>query len=132
MLGVQPYLGIEQLLEPCRQAPRTPTTRGGVLPGARSLPCACLFCRLVSGNSIEEKLLKNGTKDLIREVAAQGNDYSMAFLTQVPAGGLQSSWLLRGDGGRGGRRVRMRSCSAVSLGCSLTLRSGAGPFSAGH
>lgn len=42
-----------------------------------------LGCRLVSGNSIEEKLLKNGTKDLIREVAAQGNDYSMAFLTQV-------------------------------------------------
>lgn len=39
--------------------------------------------RLVSGNSVEEKLLKNGTKDLIREVAAQGNDYSMAFLTQV-------------------------------------------------
>lgn len=38
----------------------------------------------MSGNSIEEKLLKNGTKDLIREVAAQGNDYSMAFLTQVP------------------------------------------------
>nr|XP_045367692.1 LOW QUALITY PROTEIN: E1A-binding protein p400 [Camelus bactrianus] len=38
--------------------------------------------RLVSGNSIEEKLLKNGTKDLIREVAAQGNDYSTAFLTQ--------------------------------------------------
>ncbi|MBZ3873370.1 E1A-binding protein p400 [Sciurus carolinensis] len=38
--------------------------------------------RLVSGNSIEEKLLRNGTKDLIREVAAQGNDYSMAFLTQ--------------------------------------------------
>lgn len=51
--------------------------------------CICVhfppsfFCRLVSGNSIEEKLLKNGTKDLIREVAAQGNDYSMAFLTQV-------------------------------------------------
>ena len=42
-----------------------------------------VFHRLVSGNSIEEKLLKNGTKDLIREVAAQGNDYSMAFLTQV-------------------------------------------------
>lgn len=42
-----------------------------------------LFFRLVSGNSVEEKLLKNGTKDLIREVAAQGNDYSMAFLTQV-------------------------------------------------
>ncbi|KAM4810439.1 E1A-binding protein p400-like [Rhinophrynus dorsalis] len=38
--------------------------------------------RLVSANSIEEKLLKNGTKDLIREVAAQGNDFSMAFLTQ--------------------------------------------------
>ncbi|XP_061459266.1 E1A-binding protein p400 isoform X4 [Rhineura floridana] len=38
--------------------------------------------RLVSGNSVEEKLLKNGTKDLIREVAAQGTDYSMAFLTQ--------------------------------------------------
>uniref|UniRef100_A0A8C9L963 E1A-binding protein p400 n=1 Tax=Pavo cristatus TaxID=9049 RepID=A0A8C9L963_PAVCR len=39
--------------------------------------------RLVSRNSVEEKLLKNGTKDLIREVAAQGNDYSMAFLTQI-------------------------------------------------
>lgn len=39
--------------------------------------------RLVSGNSVEEKLLKNGTKDLIREVAAQGTDFSMAFLTQV-------------------------------------------------
>lgn len=38
----------------------------------------------MSGNSIEEKLLKNGTKDLIREVAAQGNDYFTAFLTQVP------------------------------------------------
>nr|XP_057927564.1 E1A-binding protein p400 isoform X3 [Doryrhamphus excisus] len=38
--------------------------------------------RLESGNSIEEKLLKNGTKDLIREVAAQGNDYTLAFLTQ--------------------------------------------------
>lgn len=39
--------------------------------------------RLESGNSIEEKLLKNGTKDLIREVAAQGTDYTVAFLTQV-------------------------------------------------
>lgn len=39
--------------------------------------------RLESGNSIEEKLLKNGTKDLIREVAAQGTDSSLAFLTQV-------------------------------------------------
>lgn len=39
--------------------------------------------RLESGNSIEEKLLKNGTKDLIREVAAQGMDYTLAFLTQV-------------------------------------------------
>lgn len=43
----------------------------------------CLFLRLESGNSIEEKLLKNGTKDLIREVAAQGTDYTLAFLTQV-------------------------------------------------
>lgn len=41
--------------------------------------------RLESGNSIEEKLLKNGTKDLIREVAAQGMDYTLAFLTQVSA-----------------------------------------------
>lgn len=41
------------------------------------------FVRLESGNSIEEKLLKNGTKDLIREVAAQGMDYTLAFLTQV-------------------------------------------------
>lgn len=39
--------------------------------------------RLESGNSIEEKLLKNGTKDLIREVAAQGTDYTLAFLTQM-------------------------------------------------
>lgn len=43
----------------------------------------CMFLRLESGNSIEEKLLKNGTKDLIREVAAQGTDYTLAFLTQV-------------------------------------------------
>lgn len=69
--------------------------------------CLCFVCRLVSGNSIEEKLLKNGTKDLIREVAAQGNDYSMAFLTQVPAcallgprghrGHTGASWFLEGD-----------------------------------
>ncbi|XP_047236911.1 E1A-binding protein p400 isoform X4 [Girardinichthys multiradiatus] len=38
--------------------------------------------RLESGNSIEEKLSKNGTKELIREVVAQGTDYSLAFLTQ--------------------------------------------------
>ncbi|XP_027888916.1 E1A-binding protein p400 isoform X11 [Xiphophorus couchianus] len=38
--------------------------------------------RLESGNSIEEKLLKIGTKELIREVVAQGTDYSLAFLTQ--------------------------------------------------
>ncbi|KAM4808121.1 E1A-binding protein p400-like [Rhinophrynus dorsalis] len=38
--------------------------------------------RLVSACSVEEKLLRNGTKDLIREVAAQGSDYSLAFLTQ--------------------------------------------------
>ncbi|KYO39554.1 hypothetical protein Y1Q_0018641 [Alligator mississippiensis] len=39
--------------------------------------------RLVSSNSIEEMLLKNGTKHLIREVAASGNDNPMAFLTQA-------------------------------------------------
>lgn len=44
-----------------------------------------ILFRLESGNSIEEKLLKNGTKDLIREVAAQGTDYTLAFLTQVHA-----------------------------------------------
>lgn len=44
--------------------------------------------RLESGNSIEEKLLKNGTKDLIREVAAQGTDYTLAFLTQVSLTGV--------------------------------------------
>ena len=55
----------------------------------------------MSGNSIEEKLLKNGTKDLIREVAAQGNDYSMAFLTQVPVTGVWSSRLPPGDGAHG-------------------------------
>lgn len=43
----------------------------------------CVLPRLESGNSIEEKLLKNGTKDLIREVAAQGTDYTLAYLTQV-------------------------------------------------
>lgn len=42
-----------------------------------------VLVRLESGNSIEEKLLKNGTKELIREVVAQGTDYSLAFLTQV-------------------------------------------------
>lgn len=72
-----------------------------MLPGAQLSLYACLFHRLVSGNSIEEKLLKNGTKDLIREVAAQGNDYSMAFLTQVPITGVQSSWSLHGEGGGG-------------------------------
>ncbi|KAM7145303.1 E1A-binding protein p400-like isoform 3-T8 [Macrochelys suwanniensis] len=41
--------------------------------------------RLVSGNSVEEMLLKNGTKCLIKEVAAQGNNYPMTFLTQQTA-----------------------------------------------
>ncbi|XP_039361452.1 E1A-binding protein p400-like isoform X6 [Mauremys reevesii] len=41
--------------------------------------------RLVSGNSIEEMLLKNGTKCLIKEVATQGNNYPMTFLTQQTA-----------------------------------------------
>ncbi|XP_019394527.1 PREDICTED: E1A-binding protein p400-like isoform X3 [Crocodylus porosus] len=39
--------------------------------------------RLVSSNSIEEMLLQNGTKHLIREVAASGNDNPVAFLTQA-------------------------------------------------
>lgn len=51
-----------------------------------------LLSRLESGNSIEEKLLKNGTKDLIREVAAQGTDYTLAFLTQVC--GNQSEYVI--------------------------------------
>lgn len=51
--------------------------------GSSSALIVCLLARLESGNSIEEKLLKNGTKDLIREVAAQGTDYTLAFLTQV-------------------------------------------------
>lgn len=65
-----------------------------------------VFCRLVSGNSIEEKLLKNGTKDLIREVAAQGNDYSMAFLTQVPSRARRprGCYLVFGVGGGGRQR----------------------------
>ncbi|XP_026512739.1 E1A-binding protein p400-like isoform X5 [Terrapene carolina triunguis] len=41
--------------------------------------------RLVSGNSVEEMLLKNGTKCLIKEVAAQGNNYPLTFLTQQTA-----------------------------------------------
>lgn len=81
---------------------RIPAARGIMLPGGPVLIVrVCLSRRLVSGNSIEEKLLKNGTKDLIREVAAQGNDYSMAFLTQVPVTGVWSSRLPPGDGARG-------------------------------
>ncbi|KAM6340309.1 E1A-binding protein p400-like [Alca torda] len=38
--------------------------------------------RLVSGNSVEERLLKKGIKLLIQEVAAQGDDCSTDFLTQ--------------------------------------------------
>ncbi|XP_054075099.1 E1A-binding protein p400-like isoform X4 [Rissa tridactyla] len=38
--------------------------------------------RLVSGNSVEERLLKKGIKHLIQEVAAQGDDCSTDFLTQ--------------------------------------------------
>ncbi|XP_044846058.1 E1A-binding protein p400-like [Mauremys mutica] len=41
--------------------------------------------RLVSGNSVEEMLLKNGTKCLIKEVATQANNYPMTFLTQQTA-----------------------------------------------
>lgn len=92
----------------CHQDSHTPTARGIVLLGAQLSLYTRLFYRLVSGNSIEEKLLKNGTKDLIREVAAQGNDYSMAFLTQVPVTGVQSSWLLRGEGG--GRATQLNTC----------------------
>ncbi|XP_066835166.1 E1A-binding protein p400-like isoform X1 [Anser cygnoides] len=39
--------------------------------------------RLVSGNSVEERLLKKGIKHLIQEVATQGDDCSVEFLTQV-------------------------------------------------
>ncbi|XP_048467716.1 E1A-binding protein p400-like [Rhincodon typus] len=39
--------------------------------------------RLVIGNSIEEKLLKNGTKNLIRDVASHGSNYCTAYLQQV-------------------------------------------------
>lgn len=83
------------------QVASAPAAPGAVLRGRAASVCgSCFMCRLVSANSIEEKLLKNGTKDLIREVAAQGNDYSMAFLTQVPrpwaSGGLPrgtGAWL---------------------------------------
>ncbi|XP_064531334.1 E1A-binding protein p400-like isoform X3 [Pseudopipra pipra] len=39
--------------------------------------------RLVSGNSVEERLLKKGIKHLIQELAAQGDDCSTDFLSQV-------------------------------------------------
>ncbi|XP_069651039.1 E1A-binding protein p400 [Haliaeetus albicilla] len=39
--------------------------------------------RLISGNSVEESLLKKGIKHLIQEVAAQGDDCSTDLLTQV-------------------------------------------------
>ncbi|XP_068510317.1 E1A-binding protein p400-like isoform X2 [Anas acuta] len=39
--------------------------------------------RLVSGNSVEERLLKKGIKHLIQEVATQGDDCSVGCLTQV-------------------------------------------------
>lgn len=42
-----------------------------------------MFYRLVSGNSVEERLLKKGIKHLIQEVATQGDDCSVGFLTQV-------------------------------------------------
>ncbi|XP_051887775.1 LOW QUALITY PROTEIN: E1A-binding protein p400 [Pristis pectinata] len=38
--------------------------------------------RLVIGNSIEEKLLKNGTKNLIKDVASHGSHYCTAYLQQ--------------------------------------------------
>ncbi|XP_043571286.1 E1A-binding protein p400 isoform X2 [Chiloscyllium plagiosum] len=38
--------------------------------------------RLVIGNSIEEKLLKNGTKNMIRDVASHGSNYCTAYLQQ--------------------------------------------------
>ncbi|XP_051625131.1 E1A-binding protein p400-like isoform X5 [Manacus candei] len=39
--------------------------------------------RLVSGNSVEERLLKKGIKHLVQELAAQGDDCSTDFLSQV-------------------------------------------------
>ncbi|XP_068510326.1 E1A-binding protein p400-like isoform X8 [Anas acuta] len=39
--------------------------------------------RLVSGNSVEERLLKKGIKHLIQEVATQGDDCSVGCLTQL-------------------------------------------------
>uniref|UniRef100_A0A8C3JDR2 Uncharacterized protein n=1 Tax=Calidris pygmaea TaxID=425635 RepID=A0A8C3JDR2_9CHAR len=39
--------------------------------------------RLISGNSVEERLLEKSIKHLVQEVAAQGNDCSTGFLTQV-------------------------------------------------
>ncbi|XP_054700679.1 E1A-binding protein p400-like isoform X4 [Grus americana] len=39
--------------------------------------------RLISGSSVEERLFKNGIKHLIQEMAAQGDDCSTDFLTQV-------------------------------------------------
>ncbi|MEQ2174515.1 hypothetical protein GOODEAATRI_008755, partial [Goodea atripinnis] len=51
--------------------------------------------RLESGNSIEEKLSKNGTKELIREVVAQGTDYSLAFLTQERLECAKRGWELQ-------------------------------------
>ncbi|XP_051489732.1 E1A-binding protein p400-like [Apus apus] len=39
--------------------------------------------RLISGNSVEERLLKKGIKHLMQEVAAQGDDCSTDLLTQV-------------------------------------------------
>ncbi|XP_027545519.1 E1A-binding protein p400-like [Neopelma chrysocephalum] len=39
--------------------------------------------RLVSGNSVEKSLLKKGIKHLIQELAAQGEDCSTDFLSQV-------------------------------------------------
>ncbi|KAJ7397867.1 hypothetical protein BTVI_130992 [Pitangus sulphuratus] len=39
--------------------------------------------RLVSGNSVEERLLKKGVKHLMQELAAQGDDCSTDFFSQV-------------------------------------------------
>uniref|UniRef100_A0A8C9A3K9 E1A binding protein p400 n=1 Tax=Prolemur simus TaxID=1328070 RepID=A0A8C9A3K9_PROSS len=67
--------------------------------------------RLVSGNSVEEKLLNSGTKDLIREVAAQGSDYTMAFLTQQT---IQELFEVRSPTDDSGSRVRAEDFVVLS------------------
>uniref|UniRef100_A0A8C0HFW0 Myb-like domain-containing protein n=1 Tax=Chelonoidis abingdonii TaxID=106734 RepID=A0A8C0HFW0_CHEAB len=79
--------------------------------------------RLVSGNSVEEMLLKNGTKCLIKEGATQGNNYPMTFLTQVLQNAL-SVEQRKEDLGKYAQEARIESRTEVTseLRCPRSIK----------